>query len=397
MVKPTFKDFGINIIDEITNFLSTQEIVSLFGVNQYTHKLWNSRISTKVFETRPNFTIEIEPRERWLYHQMKMMCKNKNYPISVKITSSHSIYVLEYLFNPKPDLKLFIDDQITIWRPESENQIVATLSNFADMEFAIHAYAYEAEHLALMLTNNRVKHMHKNEEINEFEISEFGYLAISKMFYLPNANFLIFQCLSGDIIYMSNNGEIISNRKLGVIQKYKNLPWKKDSFVAIINNEFLYIGPHSAKLLCTPNESAITNIPDFWIDKETEKLIIHIGEKNCGWMRKVKPCVIDFIEKGIKMFKTQNHSYILNKYNILTDLCCDHHYQLTPGVENIFADGIYVLATYINFFQLFRIGEKNDIATKLLPPSLKVLNFAYPYILYSNTQSGEAEIGIFKF
>ncbi|CAG9325221.1 unnamed protein product [Blepharisma stoltei] len=281
--KLSIEKFGINIIDEITNFLLPQEIVCLFGVNQYFHKLWSSRISKKIFKALPNFTKQIELQERWLYHQMKMMCLNHNYPKNIKITSSHSIYVLEYLFNPKPEFKLFIDGQITIWRPESENQKITTYSDLAHIEFAIHAHAYETEHLALMLTNNRIKHIYKNEEINEFDISEFGYLAISKMFYLPNANFLIFQCLSGDIIYMSNNGEIISNRKLGVIQKYKNLPWKNDSFVAIINNKFFLIEPHSIKLLCQYSKSVLEKLPEFWLAKETEKLIIHTGKKNSGW------------------------------------------------------------------------------------------------------------------
>lgn len=48
---------GMNLLDEITDYLDPVDIVSIFGVNKGLYKLWGSRITRKILKNE-NFAVD---------------------------------------------------------------------------------------------------------------------------------------------------------------------------------------------------------------------------------------------------------------------------------------------------------------------------------------------------
>ncbi|CAG9325220.1 unnamed protein product [Blepharisma stoltei] len=394
---------GINILDQITDFLAPLEIVSIFGINRSFHKLWNSKIQQKIFQAFPDFTLQMDPREKWLHLQIRVTCQNKNYPKITKMTSDNKIYVLDISFTPEPEIKLFTDGQINLWKPESPNKKNIKCSNISELEYPIQACGYEDNHLALLLENGKVKHIYNNVEVNDFQVRGINYEKITQMFFLLKCSRLVMQC-SKKIVFMDYNGNISLNMKLGLMEKYKVVPWANDAFITVINENLLYIDDTwGRKLLCNYSGPALKRTPDFWIDEESKKYVFQTGKKNSGWAKKVNANWIDFVEKGTKMFRTKDHHYILIDRYTLIDECCSHQYKITQDLENVLQNGVYILTHCISpqnnqLIQLFIEGETNHIALKWLPYNINILSFAFPYIVYSAAlEEGDFEIGILKF
>ncbi|CAG9334713.1 unnamed protein product [Blepharisma stoltei] len=382
--KASLQCLSLNLLTEISEYLLPLDIVSLLGVCKRLHSFWTSKLAYKTILNPPYFNLTV--RESWLLLQIKYLSERKNYPEIQRIGSLKMIYVLDISYSPLV-LTLFLDKNLSKWKPYKNNRykIIKNL----ETNFSVHSLAYHNGHLCILYTNNMLRCLLNSEILLNIENFEINYLNVLKMFYLNNAEYLVLFLNSGWVVFMNNQCEIISNRKIGTISEYKVI--KNDIFIACVYNEVIAISPNKVQKLCVFKDIVSPNI---FINKESQKIIIGIS-KNVETQFQHKS--IQIAKKG-KYYADIERRLFFQKINnrscvSVVDEKTNKKYRFKAAreVASIFGDKRMILVA-VNHWEnrqtslLFYLWEDGSpIFTKDFDKNINVLGFEFPYVIYSYT------------